>query len=145
MMTFDTPAQNDVSALPWIVLTDISLLLLVVFLAYPSERRDDGAVMARFPVGTRTATVLDAGPVVTVYAREMTDGEAAYWVNGRAAGSIRRLPAALREETGGRTDLPVLLAADPETPFQHLAAALERLSAIGFDTVAFARPSDETP
>ena len=143
-MTFDSPAQNDASALPWVVLTDISLLLLVVFLASPAKR-ETGAIPARFPVGTRTAAVLDAGPVVTVYARGATDGEAAYWVNGRAAGSIRRLPAALREETGGRTDLPVLLAADPETPFQHLAAALERLSAIGFDTVAFARPSDETP
>ena len=137
-MTFDAPAQNDVSALPWVVLTDISLLLLVVFLACPVGTQTT-AVPARFPAGMQTAAILDAGPVVTVYAREMADGEAAYWVNGRVAGSIRRLSPALREATGGRTDLPVLLAADPETPFRHLAAALERLSDAGFDTVAFAR------
>ena len=136
-MTFDTPSQNDASALPWVVLADISLLLLVAFLAGHVARRD-GGVPVRFPVGTRTTTVRDAGPVVTVYARG--DDDAAYWVNGRAAGSIRRLAAVLREETGGRTDLPILLDADPGTPFRHLAPALELLSAAGFDTIAFARP-----
>lgn len=126
----------DVNITP---LIDVVFLLLIFFMVSTTFERES-EIEITLPQAT-----MDAAPTDNYVMQITIDREGTYFINGKRVVNtkLETLKKAMQEVAGDRTDPPIVLSADAQTPHQAVVTVMDASRQLGFVHLNFATTRSE--
>lgn len=123
--------ELDVNITP---LIDVVFLLLIFFMVSTTFERESEIEIVLPEAAASAAPADDFSLEVTI------DAEGTFFVNGQRVinSKIETLKKAMQEVAGDRTDPPIILSADAQTPHQAVITVMDAARQLGFVHLNFA-------
>jgi biopolymer transport protein ExbD len=132
-VNIQSPSKDelDVNITP---LIDVVFLLLIFFMVSTTFERES-EIEVVLPQATADAPATDEF-VMTV----TIDAEGTFYINGQRVinTQLETLKKAMQEVAGDRTDPPIILSADAQTPHQAVVTVMDAARQLGFVHLNFA-------
>ena len=127
----DRREELDVNITP---LIDVVFLLLIFFMVSTTFERESEIQIVLPEAAANAVKAEDFSLEVTI------DAEGTFFVNGQRVinSKIETLKKAMKEVAGDRTDPPIILSADAQTPHQAVITVMDAARQLGFVHLNFA-------